>query len=123
MKHARAQFHHEEERSHMRFIQIILAVVLIVVGFVVVASLPGCSADWNKPHPNVVTPADPCGSEFHSCGNGMCCRLHYACRPGYCGGWTGLEPTTWGSTRDGGAEERMPLVTEEEARQRQQKGN
>ena len=66
-----------------------LGVVTLIV------ALDGC--DWNKPTPTTPEPGNPCGIDWHSCGNGLCCYVSDDCRPGgYCA-FGGIQGPSWGS--------------------------
>jgi hypothetical protein len=77
---------------------------------VVSLALAGCKPGWNDPKPITPEPDNPCGLDWHSCGNGKCCPDDHACRPnGYCAFVGGPGPT-WGATRDAGANVAPPEV-------------
>lgn len=97
------------------YLFLILCVVLVLGALFVFLNMTGCKAGWNDPVPPKPTPDNPCGERWFSCGNKMCCPEYHVCRPGYCA-YVGGPGPTWGSSRDGGPPERMPLLTEDEAR-------
>ena len=102
----------------MKTLQIVCAVLLLIVAGVMVATIHGCNADWNKPHAITPEPGLPCGRIYYVCED-VCCYHTDICRPGgYCA-FGGLEGPTWGSSRDGGAAAEPRLyrgLTPEEAR-------
>ena len=85
---------------------IMIAVAIVAALLVVAGITSGCNADWNPPRPITPEPGNPCGLDWHSCGDGKCCYDTDVCRPGgYCA-FGGLDnPTTWGASKDGGAAE------------------
>lgn len=92
----------------------------VVSIFAVVA---GCAADWNAPNPIVPEVGNPCGLDWHSCGNGKCCYDSDDCRPSGGCAFGGLLSPTWGATApDAGAtvqHSEYPQQTPETIRWRQ----
>lgn len=101
----------------MTILRTVLVVsVVFLTGLVVVAVFGGCSAGWNDPHQIVKEVGNPCGLDWHSCGNGRCCYDGDDCRPSGGCAWGGLDnPTTWGASKDAGAAE-YPQQTPEQVR-------
>jgi hypothetical protein len=76
--------------------------IAIALGVVTLITLAGCSAGWNDPKPIVPEPGNPCGYDWHSCGDGKCCYVTDDCRPGgYCA-FGGVDGPTWGLAPDAG---------------------
>lgn len=105
----------KDPRALFGAIVIAVASALLVVWCI--ATLDGCR--WNEPGPIEPEPGNPCGRDWHSCGNGACCRDGWDCRPGgYCA-WGGGEGPSWGAGRDGGPPPTYRQLTPEQVRARQ----
>jgi hypothetical protein len=71
------------------------AMALGVVTLIVV--LDGCKPGWNDPLPIIPEANNPCGLDWHSCGNGKCCHDSDDCRPSGGCAFGGVPGPTWGS--------------------------
>jgi hypothetical protein len=82
----------------------VLVFFLLGVGSLPIGSLPiaGCKPGWNDPHPIIPEPGNPCGRDWYVCFDVCCYQTDICRRGGYCA-FGGLEPPTWGVSRDAGA--------------------
>lgn len=93
----------------MKLFQVVLAVVLVVVGLVAVATVHGCHQEQVPINP---VPGWPCGTgAWFECPSGGCCFRGEECsKLGGCR-YVGESPT-WGASPEGGTE-RLRLTPEQ----------